>query len=143
MLIELGLLRFVDGRKAEVPEAEHAVTNLWPKASYQKNKGWRRKIGHWFNEMFRPKFLTADELADHKAGRESYCFHSLRHTFISQAQNQARMNARIEMRLTGHVDEFISESHARHGKDTHPSILLEEMEKLDYGLDMLGVTGGY
>ena len=88
-------------------------------------------MSRWFNDHFRPIFLTSEELADHKSGKNNYCFHSLRHTFIHQAQNQAQMNPRIEMRLTGHADAFISAEHARYGKDMHPSVLLKELKKLD------------
>lgn len=142
-LIDLGLLRFVEKRKSEVPEDTHVIANLWPRASYQERKDWRRKVSYWFNEVFRSKFLTDEELADHKARRKSYCFHSLRHTFINQCQNQARMNARIEMRISGHADQFISEVHARYGKDMHPKILLDELVKLDYDLDISKLQGTY
>ncbi|MDF7826574.1 phage integrase SAM-like domain-containing protein [Pontiellaceae bacterium B12227] len=142
-LIELGFLRFVAKRKRAFRKHRHEFVNLWPAASYQEKKGWRRKISHWFNEVFRTEFLTPKELADHRAGRKSYCFHSLRHVFISQCQSQARMNARIEMRISGHADEFISEVHARYGKDMHPKVLLEELVKLDYGLDVSKLRNRY
>ena len=100
-------------------------------------------MSRWFNDHFRPIFLTSEELADHKSGKNNYCFHSLRHTFIHQAQNQAQMNPRIEMRLTGHADAFISAEHARYGKDMHPSVLLKELKKLDYGLDLSAVMNRY
>ena len=53
------------------------------------------------------------------------------------------MNPRIEMRLTGHADAFISKEHARYGKDMYPKILLEELEKIDYGLDFSTMRNRY
>ncbi|VGO22001.1 site-specific integrase [Pontiella sulfatireligans] len=143
VLEELGFMRFVGHRRSRTDPSRHGTTNLWPKASHHQYKDWRNAMSHWFNVILRPRFLSEDELADHQAGRKTFSFHSLRHTFISQAQNQARMNPRIEMRLCGHMDRFISVVHARYGSDLHPAVLLEELVKLDYGLDLSKVMGRY
>jgi integrase len=140
-LIKLGLMNFHKKRLSEVRNPETA--SLWYEASHCVDGNWGRKVSRWFNNRLRPAFLTAKELADHQSRRKSYCFHSLRHTWIAQAQNQAQMHPRIEMRLTGHADAFISEEHARYGKDMHPSIMLKELVKLDYGLDLSAVMGRY
>lgn len=140
-LIDLGLLRYHNQRTHRCPYPER--TNLWPNATCDKDGNYGRKVSRWFNEILRPNFLNDQELADHKARRKSYCFHSLRHTFIHFAQNQAQMNPRIEMRLTGHTDAFISEEHARYGKDMHPSIMLKELSKLDYNIDLSAITCRY
>jgi hypothetical protein len=140
-LIELGILRYHRQRLDSVPDP--ARSNLWHSASNHTDGNWGRKVSRWFNERLRPAFLTDEELANHVTGRNSYCFHSTRHSWINFAQNQAQMNPRIEMRLTGHADSFISEEHARYGKDMHPSILLKELVKLDYGLDLTAVRGRY
>ena len=143
VLIELGFMRFHQERLYWVGNPETA--NLWPKASrdWHGDGNWGRKVSRWFAGVLRPRFLTEGELEDVRARRKSYCFHSLRHTFISFAQNQARMLPRIEMRMTGHADPFISEIHARYGKDLHPSVMLEELVKLDYGLDLSSLMGRY
>ena len=140
VLIQLGLMEYHKKRLSEEPNPENA--SLWYEASHCVDGNWGRKVSRWFNNRLRPAFLTAKELADHQSRRKSYCFHSLRHTWIVQAQ-QAQMNPRIEMRLTGHTDAFISEEHARYGKDMHPSIMREELVKLDYGIDLSAVKGRY
>ena len=53
------------------------------------------------------------------------------------------MSWTIEMRISGHADQFISEVDARYGKDMHPKILLEELVKLDYGLDFSTLRNRY
>ena len=141
ILIELGLLHYHKARLTSV--SNPSISSLWHGASSYRDGDWGRKVSRWFNNRLRPEFLTDSELADHMARKKSYCFHSLRHTFISTAQNQAQMNPRIEMRLTGHADAFISEEHARYGKDMHPSILLKELIKLDYGLDLSAIMNRY
>ncbi|VGO11876.1 hypothetical protein PDESU_00423 [Pontiella desulfatans] len=143
-LIDLGFMRYYEERLSRTTRYSPASrTRLWHNIYGDKDGNTGRGVSRWFNDTARPKFLTNEEHEDHKAKRKSYCFHSLRHTFISQAQNQARMNPRIEMRLTGHSDAFISEEHARYGKDMHPKIMLEELEKLDFGLDLSGIRGRY
>ena len=141
LLIDLGLLRYHQQRVASHPDP--ARTPLWHCVCDHGEGNWGRKMSRWFNDRFRPIFLTDEELSNHKSGKKNYCFHSLRHSWIAQAQNQAQMNPRIEMRLTGHADAFISDEHARYGKDMHPSIMLKELVKLDYGLDLSAVMGRY
>lgn len=143
-LIDLGLMRYYEQRVASTSRYSSPTrTRLWHNASSDRDGNVGRTVSRWFNDRLRPKFLTETELADHKAKQKSYCFHSLRHTFIQFAQNQAQMSPRIEMRLTGHADAFISEEHARYGKDMHPRIMLEELVKLDYELDLSGLQGRY
>ncbi len=83
-LMELGVLRYHQQRLADI--SDPSKDSLWHGVCDHGDGNWGRKMSRWFNDRFRPKFLTEEELANHKSGKRNYCFHSLRHTWIWQLQ---------------------------------------------------------
>lgn len=100
---------------------------LFRELKYNKYSGYSRQFSRWFNEKLKPQFLAPDNESQNG-------FHSIRNTFMKQAQNQAEMQDRVLMEMTGHKPKQVSDVHLGYSGNLKPNRLLKEMEKLDYGL---------
>ena len=122
-VLSLGFMDFVEARRKATRNTEAL---LFLDVSWTADNLYRGRVSIWFNTVFKKSFLAAK---DHKLN-----FHSLRHTFIKQAQNQARMSDRVSQELTGHEVKGTSSVHQGYSGRLKPVHLLEELSKLDYGL---------
>ena len=117
-----GFLEYVKMRTAEVRgDAEL----LFPELTYSETDGYGRQVGDWF-ARFRREFKPTN--------KNERGFHSLRHTFIMWAQNEAEMADREILELTGHETPTISKVHKQYAHALKPDRLYRELIKLDYGL---------
>lgn len=93
MLIELGLLQFVQEMKAKGSE------RLFPDFRYCSKNGWGRNLGRWFNETLLPKL-------DLK--RKELVFHSLRHTVVTQLM-RADVEEPMVKAIVGHAQDGVTQ----------------------------------
>lgn len=129
VLIELGFVSFVEKRKQE---AGSKNIQLFDDVKWSEDHDYKRPVERWYPK-FRRKFLSSDRAKVMK-------FHSLRHTFAQQAQNQARMNDRIRKELGGwQVGEIAERYSGQHIVEN----LFPELQKLDYGIDLSPIMGLY
>lgn len=133
-LIELGFVSFVEGRKRELGGGS-AV--LFDDVVYSEKHHYRRPVSRWFNETdraFKRKFLSAERA-------DKMHFHHFRHTWIQQAQDQARVVDKLSKEMRGHTSDTAT---SRSYVDINlVQALLEELQKLDYGLDLSPIMGLY
>jgi integrase len=108
--------RKVDGKAGDL---------LFPNLTYSEKSGYGRRISRWFNKW---KTEWLDEECYYKN------FHSLRHTFIQQAQNQAKMSDRCTQEITGHSVTSVSAVHRGYSGRLLPKAVLEELAKVEYKL---------
>lgn len=94
--------------------------------------GYKRKMTQWFAKW--KKAWLAD-------GNSHKNFHSLRHTFTRQAQNQAKMSDRCCQEITGHTVEGVSAVHLSYSGRLTPKTMLEELQKLEYGWENKQMPG--
>ncbi len=88
-IIELGFLEYVRSlRKA-------GYTRLFPELRYDKNKGYGKAAGSWFNERY-----LGRELGIPRNGRKT--FHSLRHNFAT-ALTDMNLRSNVKADLIGHA----------------------------------------
>ena len=88
------------------------------------NSGYSKKMSVWFNK-WKKIWLPAESHYKN--------FHSLRHTFIQQAQNQAKMSDRCNQEITGHSVSGVSDVHMIYSGRLKPKDVLEELKKVRYG----------
>ena len=88
-LIKLGFIEFVGSRKRET---QGESLQLFHDVKWSKHHQYKRPVERWFNDGFRQEFLEGER-------KKAVTFHSLRHTFAQQAQNQARMSDRYRREL--------------------------------------------
>jgi hypothetical protein len=69
-LLDLGLLDYADALRNK------GHTRLFPELKFDKNKGYGKAAGSWFNERF-----LGIQLGIERNGRK--CFHSMRHNFAT------------------------------------------------------------
>jgi integrase len=124
-LVDYGLKNYAKA----VHSLHGADSLLFPELQYNKYSGYYRSFSRWFNEKLKPKFLDPGNTTQNG-------FHSIRNTFIKQAQNQANMQDRAIMEMTGHQPRDVSDIHVGYSGKLKPDRLIEEMKKLDYGLDI-------
>jgi integrase len=117
---------FVKSRKAESKTDDL----LFPNLTYSGAQGYGRKISRWFNK-WKTDWLKEGSL--HKN------FHSLRHTFIQQAQNQAKMPDRYTQEITGHSVTSVSSIHQGYSGRLQPKDVLNELKKIQYKLKKTAV----
>jgi integrase len=98
---------------------------LFPNLTYAEGQGYGRKMTRWFNDW---KIEWLLEGSRHKN------FHSLRHTFIQQAQNKAKMSDRCAQEITGHSVTSVSAVHRGYSGRLLPKAVLEELAKVEYKL---------
>ena len=123
-LIDAGFLRFVEQRRKEV---KNKPSLLFSDVRYTKAAGYIRKVSRWFNNTLKPKFIASEN-------KNQRGLHSLRHSFLRQAQNQARMGIQARHELVGHYYDGASDTNADYAGRLSMGILLEELSKLDYEL---------
>lgn len=90
-LLRLGFLAFVEKRRSG--------TRLFPDYSFNKNGGYGRNLGRWFNESFLPRLGIK---------HESLVFHSYRHTMVTRL-GQADVPQPIIQSLVGHAPEGVTQ----------------------------------
>lgn len=134
-LISLGFVSFVEVRKQGV-RGKSAV--LFEDVKYSEKHHYNRPVTRWFNEgkaAFKRQFLTEERA-------KVMHFHRFRNTWIQQARNQARMDATRSKELRGHTAE--TEVNVGYSDGIHPlALLLEDLQKLDYDLDLSPIMGQY
>jgi integrase len=119
-VLKLGFLDYCE----EIRNAGHE--RLFPELTYTNYSGYSRKISRWFNDKFKKKILGSWDKKD---------FHSFRGnvaTFLAEGNAEKF----YKMALLGHAQEGMTEevyTTARAPK------LKEELEKLDYGIDVFGI----
>ena len=84
-LIRLGFFEFVNSRKDN--------QRLFPDFSYNKDSGYGRNMGRWYNESFLPKLGIKEP---------GIVFHSLRHTMVTRL-GQAGVAEPIYQCIVGHA----------------------------------------
>ena len=119
VLNDLGFKEFVREQKALRKEGL-----LFSDVHYENENGYQGGMSKWFGH-WKKKWLA----------KESYKknFHGFRHTFIQQAQNQAKMTDRCSQEITGHAVEGVSAIHLAYSGRLKPKDVLEELKKLEYG----------
>lgn len=114
-LIELGLLEYLEHRKAK------GSKKLFPDFSYCPKNGWGRNLGRWFNEKLLPELGIK---------RRELVFHSLRHTVITKLM-RAGVAEPIVKALVGHAQQGVTQqSYFKSGYTLQQ--LDEALQKLDY-----------
>jgi len=111
-LIAMGLLDHVD-------RCEDGG-RLWSNFKWCKVSGYSNSLGKWY-QRFNREYVTQDKLKT---------FHSLRHLFADTLKQQSVQKELIS-ELMGHTQESITMS--RYGKRYKPEVLLEVVQKVDYG----------
>ncbi len=112
-LIGLGLLEYVEAMRRE------GATRLFPDFGYDRNNGYGRTLGRWFNDRFLPGLgLKTDQLV----------FHSLRHTVVTQLK-EARVEHDLVQAIVGHTPDGTTA-----GYTDPPSLgrMCEALHKLPY-----------
>ncbi len=122
ILHDLKFKEFVEKRKKDGKPNDL----LFPNLSYIEKSGYGRKISRWFNKW---KTEWLDEGCYYKN------FHSLRHTFIQQAQNQAKMSDRCTQEITGHSVTSVSAVHQGYSGRLLPTDVLAELSKVEFTLE--------
>lgn len=97
---------------------------LFPNLTYTDTQGYAKNISAWFR-LWKKTWLPLE--CHHKN------FHSLRHTFIQQAQNQSKMPDRYNQEITGHAVTDASKVHLGYSGSLKPKDILVELEKVKYG----------
>ncbi len=120
VLDTLDFMGFVAGRNAQGKKDDL----LFPNLTYTETQGYAKKISAWFR-LWKKTWLPVE--CHHKN------FHSLRHTFAQQAQNQAKMSDRCNQEITGHSISGVSSIHLGYSGRLKPADVLEELEKVKYG----------
>lgn len=117
-LLHLGFLEYVDMVKRTHGDPSH----LWKGIRYSSKGGYGKALSVAFNKII-DVYVTDDS---------KYVFHSTRHGFINNLkQNKADMDVVEE--LAGH-SAWRSETRNRYSDEYNLQICLDEMKKLNYGL---------
>lgn len=119
VLNDLGFGEFVREQKSDRSEG------LLFDVKFVKGHGYHQNVSDWFNKRWKSNWLSEDSMYKD--------FHGLRHTFSQWAQNEARMDDRCSQEITGHKVTGVSSVHMGYSGRLPPKILLEELEKLQYG----------
>ncbi len=117
-LIELGLIRYYESvRESNNPR-------LWMNLSYIHLHGYTNTFGKWY-QRYNREYVTDDP---------KKVFHSMRHLFTDTLK-QAGVQDTLISELVGHSTSG-SMTMGRYGKRYQPKVLLEALEKLDYGIKL-------
>lgn len=120
VLDTLDFMGLVEARKRQGTKGDL----LFPNLTYTETQGYAKKISVWFRQ-WKKTWLPVE--CHHKN------FHSLRHTFAQQAQNQAKMSDRCNQEITGHSIAGVSAVHLGYSGRLKPRDVLEELKKVKYG----------
>ena len=116
-LLSCGFIRYVDSlRKAGVPR-------LWMDLRWRPSDGYSNALGKWF-QVFNRRHVTDDP---------KKVFHSMRHT-LADSLKQAGIQEVVIAEILGHANDSMTTG--RYGKRYQPRVLLDALEKLDYGIDI-------
>jgi len=113
-LIELGFL----GHVTQISNA--GASRLWMNLQRRDADGYGNALGQWFRR-FNRQHITDDP---------QKTFHSLRHSFADTLK-QLQVEGSIISELMGHANASITTG--RYGKRYQPKVLLEVVQKVDYG----------
>lgn len=97
------------------------VSNLWGFKRYKLTGDFGAKFGTWYSD-FNREHITKDPLK---------CFHSFRYTFANHLK-QIGVQEGLISELVGHSSDSITMS--RYGKRFKAEVLLEVIQKIDYGI---------
>jgi hypothetical protein len=117
ILIKLGLLEYVEQLQ------EQKVPRLWMNLTWMDIHGYSNGFGKWY-QRFNRDYVSKDPLK---------VFHSMRH-LMTDTLKQAGELETVIAELIGHSNGG-SETMGRYGKRYQPKILLEALNKLDYGIE--------
>jgi integrase len=118
-LIELGFLEYVDAaRNANRSRLLHELT-------YDKNNGYGRNLGRWFNEKFLAKLGFKDS---------QLVFHCLRHTMVTELL-RADVTEGFAKAIVGHAQEGVTKT-VYFEKGYKPSQLKDAIEQVHNNLTM-------
>ena len=115
-LLDAGLLEFVQGCTTK---------RLFPELKANKHGSYSDPVTHFFSELLRRQGIKHDKIA----------FHSFRHTFEDGCRNNG-VTKEVMDALQGHAEQGMS---GRYGAGFELKVLNEGVQKVDYGLGMLGV----
>lgn len=144
-LIKFGLLRFRDSQLAK------GYSGLWDGAKnhrcdyYPTSGNCSHYVSKWWNGTFKAKLALSNP--------DKQTFHSTRHTFINWfRQNVRQLDYEARNALSGHLDkddlsalklqgfDAESEGEVTYSKGLNVKRQMELLEKLDYGIDLAGLT---
>ncbi len=122
MLLSLGFEAYIESAK------ERGVKRIWP----DENEPWKSDFTKAFSKWY--GYHSKKRISN--SARK--CFHSLRHAFINTLR-QKGVSTDMIADMVGHVTE--GQTAGRYGKIFNPAAMLENLKKLDYGLDVPGLLG--
>jgi integrase len=114
-LVRLGFLEYV----VELRRQEE--TRLWGKLT-KKRDGYSQDFGKWYQRFNRNNVTENPKRV----------FHSFRHSLADRLK-QAGVQEALIAEILGHSHDSVTMT--RYGKRYEPKVLLEALEKLDYGLE--------
>ncbi len=120
VLDSLGFRDYIEKRNANAAPDDL----LFPNLTYTETQGFSKNMSVWFNS-WKTTWLPAESRYKN--------FHSLRHTFVRQAQNQAKMSDRCNQEITGHSVSGVSRVHMGYSGRLQPTDVLLELSKVKYG----------
>lgn len=121
-LVQKGFLTLVDTLRVK------GNIRLWPNLKRRETDGYCHAIGNWYGRFAR-KNVTDDPLKT---------FHSFRHTFADTLKQNGVQEV-IIAELMGHANGCITTG--RYGKRYQATLLLEDLKKLEYGVDFSELKG--
>jgi integrase len=119
-ILKLGFLDYCEEIKNAGDE------RLFPFLTHAPESGYGRKFSRWFNDKFKKEYLTDYEKKD---------FHSFRKN-VATCLTEAGALQFYKMALLGHAQEGITDEIYT---TTQIPKLRDELEKLDYGIDIFGI----
>lgn len=127
-LLKLGFLGYVLDRCNDKRRRKTSDTRLWGTLGYKEKYGYSHDFQKFFSR-FNRAYVTDDE---------KKVFHSLRHNFTNNLKQQGIAES-IIAELVGH--SIRSMTFSRYGKEFNPGLLLDTLQKLDYGIDIFAILG--
>ena len=115
ILIQLGFVEYVQGVKSK---------HIWRNLRYDSKNGYGNLFQKWYQRINR-NIITKDK---------KKVFHSFRHAFTNNLKQQG-VSGQLIAGIVGHATGSITME--RYGKSYNPQIMLEALEKLDYGFDIV------
>ncbi len=116
-LISHGLIKYIECLRVQ------DVPRLWMNLNWRASDGYSNALGKWY-QKFNRQYVTDDP---------KKVFHSMRHT-VADTLKQAGITEVVIAEIVGHAND--SMTMGRYGKRYQPRILLEALEKLDYGIKL-------
>ena len=127
VLSALGFLDYVLQR-SKVRRSGNRPIQLWGALLYKEKYGYAHDFQKFFSR-FNHHYVTSDP---------KKVFHSFRHNFIDNLKQHGLQESMIA-EIVGHSVRAMTFS--RYGKEFNPGILLENMNRLDYGIDLFAILG--